>query len=346
MTSIFNDYDATEAEADQVKSSIHYEQDVEPDNPERSAPLTDSERQALNDALPTTQGDNAFADVTFDASPPPGEYVPYRQRQQQKTAQMNVRSGHIKAEEDRLFEIARHGGQPDELADAIAAARAAFTKAYDAQSQAAHPKAPGKAKNPKAKQAAVDALDAAKAAVRDAIRVSERADIRETQRANLVAGIEPARLRAAEALREAAAAFAEWQSIMGQVRDLDIASGAYDAAWHQHKDSRSVRPEALVGDLRRARDLANSDSPYFSGQYLVEDPTPDGELPEWTAEALQHGTEFDQQVLWRMRAQHAEDHVVRDAMDRKALGHVYLSPVPALHPEAREWDRVVGRTDA
>lgn len=342
---IFNDYSVTEAEIDQVKSSNHYEQDVDPDSAERSAPLTDSEMQALNDALPTTQGESPFADVTFD-SKPLTEWVPPKVRQAQREAEMNVRSGHIKAEEDRLFDIARHDGQPDELANAIVVAREAITKAYDAQRQAAHPEAPGKAKSPKAKQAAVTALDAARAAVRDAVRISQRADIREAQRANLVAGIEPARLRAAEALKDAAAAFAEWQSLMGQVRDLDIASGAYDATWHQHKDSRSVRPEALVGDLRRARDLANSESPYFSGQYLVEDPTPDGELPEWTAEKLQHGTEFDQQVLWRVRTKHPEDHVVRDAMDRKALGHVYLSPVPALHPEAREWDRVLGRTDA
>ncbi|MBZ5737507.1 hypothetical protein [Nocardioides mangrovi] len=342
--SIFNDNTPTQDEIDSVKSSNHYEQDIDPDGPERSAPMTDSERQALNDALPTSQGDNPFADVTFD-SKPLTEWVPPKVRQAQRQAQRNVGRGSIRAEEDRLFEIARHDGQPDELTDAIAAARAAIAKAYDAQRQAAHPEAPGKAKSPKAKQAAVDALDDARAAVRDAIRVSEREDIREAQRSNLVAGIEPARQRAAEALTEAAAAFAEWQSLMGQVRDHDIASGAYDKAWHQHKDSRSVRPEALVGDLRRARDLANSDSPYWSGEYLAEDPTPEGELPEWTAEALQHGTEFDQSVLWRVRKKHPEDHVVREAIDRKALGHVYLSPVPVLSPSAREWDRAMGRTD-
>jgi hypothetical protein len=335
---IFNDYNATEAEADQIKSSKHYEQDVEPDGPERSAALTDGETQAINDALPTTQGDNPFADVTFD-SKPLTEWVPPKVRQAQRQAQRNIGRGSIKAEEDRLFEIARHDGQPDELVDAIAAARAAITEAYDAQRQAAHPEAPGKVRSPKAKQAAINALDAAKAAVRDAVRVSEREDIRDAQRANLVAGVEPARERAATLLAEAAPAFAEWQSLMQQVRDHDIATGVHDAAWHQHKDSRSIRPEALVGDLRRARDLANTDSPFFSGQYLIEDPTPEGELPEWTAEALERGTEFDQSVLWRMRKQHPEDHVAREAMDRKALGHVYLSPVPILSPSAREWDK-------
>lgn len=342
---IFNDYTPTEAEIDSIKSSTHYEQDdVESDGPERTAPLTDAEAQALNDALPTTQGDSPFADVTFD-SKPLTEWIPPKVRDAQRRAQRNVGRGSIKAEEDKLFEIARHDGQPEELVAAITAARAAITEAYDAQRQAAHPEVPGKAKSPKAKQAAIDALESAKTAVRRAVRVSERDDIREAQRATLVAAMEPARQRAAEALTEGAAAFAEWQGLMRQVRAHDLASGAYDAAWHEHKDSRSIRPESLVGDLRRARDLANTDSPFFSGAYLADDPTPDGELPEWTAEKLERGTEFDQQVLWRMRAQHQEDHVAREAMARKTLGHVYLSPVPALHPDARAWSQAVGRTD-
>lgn len=336
---VFNDITPSQSEVDSVKSSKGYESDVTPLDPADSAPLTADESKALDDALPSTQGRSPFDDVVFDASPPPGEYAPFRLRHQQKMAQVNVRSGHIKEQEDLLFEVSNHDGAPKELAKVIAAARTAITKAYDARTQAAHPEVPGKVKSPQAKQAAVDALEAARAAVRDAIKVSERPDIREAQRAALVAGIEPARERAAAALTEAAAAFAEWQSLMGQVRDLDLASGEYDAAWHQHKDSRSIRPEALVGDLRRARDLANTDSPFFSGQYLVEDATPEGELPEWTAEALQRGNEFDQSVLWRLRKLHPADPVAREALTNKRLGHVYLSPVPALHPQAQDWDK-------
>lgn len=332
---MFDDITPTQTEVDSVKSSKHYESDVTPIDPADNAPLTADESKALNDALPSTQGRSPFDDVVFDASPPPGEYVPFRLRQQQKSAQMNVKAGAIKDEENRLFEVCKHDGQPEELEKAIAAARTAIAKAYDARSQAAHPQAPGKVKSPKAKQAAVAALDQARAAVSAAIKVSERPDIREAQRAALAAGIQPARQRAAEALEVAAAAFAEWQSLMGQVRDLDIASGAHDAAWHQHKDSRSIRPEALVGDLRRARDLAKTDSPFFSGQYLVQDPTPEGELPEWTADALQRGNDFDKSVLWRLRKLHPADHVAREALTNKRLGHVYLSPVPSLHPQAQ-----------
>lgn len=339
MASIFDiDSTPTDDEVSSVRSSTHYEQDVEPDGDDRRGPLTDAETKALNDALPTQQGRSPFADVVFDPTPPQGEYVPWRLKDKQRQAQANIRSGHIKEQEDLLFEVAKLDGIPAELDKAITAARKAIAKAYDARSQADHPEMPGKVKSPQAKQAAVEALEAARAAVRDAIKVSERDDIRQAQRDNLVAGIRSARERAAAALNEAAPAFAEWQAYMRQVREHDIATGKYDKAWHAHKDSRSMGPEALVGDLRRARDLANTEDPFFSGEYLIEDPTPEGELPAWTAEKLARGTEFDQNVLWRMRTQHAADHVARQAMDSKTLGHVYLSPIPALHPQAREWE--------
>lgn len=334
---IFNDITPTASEVDSVKSSKHYESDVTPLEPGDNAPLTEAETKALNDALPSVQGQSPFADVVFDPSPPKGDYVPFRLKHRQRQAEMNVRSGHIKEQEDLLFEVSQHDGIPDELAKAIATARAAIAKAYDYRAQAAHPEAPGKVKSAKAKQAVVEALEDARTAVRQAIKVSERPDIREAQRDALVAGIQPARQRAAEALEVAAAAFAEWQSYMRQVRELDIASGRYDAAWHQHKDSHSIRPEALTGDLRRARDLANTESPFFSGEYLAEDPTPEGELPEWTAERLQRGNDFDRSVLWRLRKVHSADTVAQEALASKRLGHVYLSPVPALNREQEMW---------
>lgn len=336
--SIFDDItDGLEQAAEQIKSSTHWEADVHPDEP--SAPITDAERAQVLEA--SSEGNtHAFADIAFEqrvVTPDFSQgYVPPKRRQALKEASMAPKSGLIKREEDRLFEaVARHDlGMPEELQKAVTDARNACRKAYDVLEKARHPQMPSQVRNPEAKAAALKAIDAAKTAVDHAIRVSERDDIRAEQYETVVGGIGEAQEQAAEALEVAVEAFTRWRTLITAGDALAKAQGKF-GEWHRHRDERSINPQGLIGDLRRARDLVKTDDVYLSGRYLVDDPTPDGEIPAWTADALKAGIDFERTVLWRLLKLHPQDPAARESVEARNLRIILNAPIPALHPESR-----------
>lgn len=329
MTSIFDEYDL-EAEAAKIRSTKEYSQDLQPLEPPE--PLTDRERQSIE----RTDSNDIFANVVVIEDGHKGEWVPPKVRQARKAAALLPKTGKIKEQEDRLFEIARHDARPKELAEAIKKARAAIATAYDVLDKARHPEGPGKARNPEAKQTAIDAIDAARVAVDNAVRVGERDDIRAEQYNAIVSGIAAAQAKAAKSAEAAARDFAHWRALIAAGHDLAVARGDFGAEWHRHKDERSINPRGMVGDLRRIRDLAKTDDPYLSGAYLIEDPTPEGEVPEWTCDALRESGEFAQNVLWRLLKQHPNDPSAADSLATRNLRPIMTAPIPALHPQSRD----------
>lgn len=335
--SVFDDITPTQAEVNSVKSSKHWEADVQPDEP--TGPITGEERAAL-DRMGERSTD-PFASATIVEEGYKGEWIPPKVRDAQRRALLLPKVGLIKREEDRLFEVARFDGQPDELAKAVAAARRACQKAYAVLDEARHPEIPTRPKSAEHKQAALDAIEAAKVAVSEAVRISERDAIRAEQYENIVGGIAEAQAKAASALETAAEAFARWRGLINEGDELAKATGRF-GLWHEHKDERSINPRGLVGDLRRARDLARTEDPYLSGRYLYDDPTPEGDLPEWTREKMAAGSEWDTTVLWRLRARRPEDPAARDTLVARDLRIINLAPVPVLHPEAQKWGEGFG----
>jgi hypothetical protein len=271
---------------------------------------------------------------------PGGTWVHPKERARQQAAVMLPRGGTIKAEEDRLFELAKHAGRPKVLQEAISAARDAIREAHAALDHARSPEAPAKARDAESKQAAVDAIDAARDAVTAAVRVSEQDDVQAEQYQNLAAGIPDAQRRAAEALEEAAAAFTEWRNQIDAAHDVAVATGRFGPEWHKHPDERSINPRRLIGELRRARDLTKTEDAYLSGEYLSDDPTPEGEIPEWTMRALRRSAEvagsgsYAWQVLVRLVNRDARDAPVQEAIQRRDLRVVYTSAIPDLSEDS------------
>ena len=335
---IFNDITPTAAEVDSVKSSADYSQDLYPDEP--TEPLTEQEGKALDARMDETRTDpfartNTFSDVQ-PVNIGRGEYIPPKIRQQQKQAAQLPR-GKISALEKRLAEVARHEGQPQELSDAITEARAAIKVAHETLERARHPEAPTKAKNPAAKAAALKDIDAATIAVDNVVSISERDDIRAERRKTIESGRADAKAKAAEALEVGCRELTRWLNLVAEGHDLAVASGEFGPDWHRHRDERSINARGLIGDVRRARDLAKTEDPYLSGQYLFEDPTPEGELPEWTRAALMAGNEFERTILWRLDKKHPNDPTAQEAFDSKSLRPILNAPIPALHPDAVAW---------
>ena len=334
--SIFNETFVTSDEADAaVHSSSHREQDVVPDEADRSGPLDDQQAAAIDKIAGETRTD-IFAGVEVIEDGYRGEWVPPKVRQARKRAATLPRSGLIASQEERLADVARHGGQPEGLASAIAEARAAIQSAYDVLDDARHPEIATRPKSPAHKQAAEDAIDAARVAVDDAIRVSKREDIVAQQYENLTSGIAAAQARAAKSTAAASRDFAEWRNLVAEADALARATGRF-GDWHRHKDERSINARGLIGDLRRARDLAKSDDPYLSGRYLYNDPTPDDEVPAWTREALLAGkNEMTRDVAWRLRKLHSNDPAARESLLARDLGIIFTAPIPALQRRSRD----------
>lgn len=331
--SIFSDITATSDEADAVRSSTHREQDVYPDEADRSGALSDQQAEAIDTATTEARTDIFAGTGPIDDGPLP-EWVPPRVRQARRRAAKLPGSGHIAAQEERLAAIARHGGQPEELAEAIAHARVAIKNAYDVLNDARDPEIATRPKSPAHKEAAQDAIDAARVAVDDAVQVGNREDITAQQYENLTSGIADAQVQAAEALAVAASAFAEWRNLIDGADALARDTGLF-GDWHRHKDERSINPRGLIGDLRRARDLAQTDDPYLSGRYLYDDPTPDGAVPEWTREALLASTQqMSRDVAWRLQALHHRDPAAHDSIRDRDLKRIFRAPIPALHPKS------------
>ncbi|MDT0184330.1 hypothetical protein Q9S36_29460 [Microbacterium sp. ARD31] len=315
-----------------------------PDEVEDSR-LTDGERQALNGATTPVFEPISGNGVTREPSPsfvPPSDgwvHPKILAKRRQQSLFPSLRA--LDDLDERVGSAMRFDGAPERVRVAETAARDAIAAARQIRADGAHLENSRYAKNAAAKDAAALAAADAVRAVGALEAVVEQAG--DEWLDGLVSQIPAMQKRAAKTLEAAFQAYAEWRQTIAAADDLSRAQGRF-GDWHRHVDERELNPLGLIREIRRARDLAKTNDPYLSGQYLVDDPTPEGEIPEWTLASLERAASiapgsFAESQLMRLRSPHAADAPARETIEAKDLRVIATRPIPALNPQQEEWDR-------
>lgn len=338
--------EAAEAITKNYTASVQETTEETPESVDNS-PATDEEIQALHKsaeqgtslASEASQSDRATTFVT------PGAWVSPVQQQRQRKA---MRLPSIQSLDDldhRISAVMRFGGAPQEVATLAQKARTAVGAARAAFDGAHHPDNRRYAASNAAKDAVVQAIAKATAAVGALEATAKRDDIRDAWFDNLVGDLPKQRTEAAKALDKAAKAYAEWRQAIADADALAREQQRW-GDWHNHPDARELNPLALIGELRKARDVASSEDDWVNGDYLTTeyDGIPPHTLAYLQASARRAPGSFAEMTLHRLVSPHRNDGPAHDTISSKDLRIINTRPVPALHPSAQadgdrpDWD--------
>jgi hypothetical protein len=348
---VHNSFDPSDISAGDAEASTrHYTPSVQeladetPDEVDNS-PLTADERQRLDEAdHPTFQpltNDGPQRDRAPSFVPPSDVYVsPVKKNRQRQQALFASRRA-LDDLDERVSKVMRFDGAPESVRAAEKTARDAIAAARQSRIDGAHPDNPRYARDAAAK-------DAAALAAADAVRAVAALEAVDEQAADewldgLTGRIASQQKAAAKALEAAAKAYAEWRSTIAAADALSRAQAKF-GDWHRHVDERELNPLGLIGEIRKALALAKTEDAYLSGLYLHSDPTPEGEIPEWTLASLERAASiapgsFAESQLMRLRNPHPADAPAHESIAAKDLRILATSPIPALNPQQHESDR-------
>jgi hypothetical protein len=312
-------------EVDAVKSATHYEQDIDPDEPERSARLTDDEQQQISQRLETEDS----SQVRLEQQPneraavfnPPSEWVHPKVKYQQSQAMMLPNPGAIGDLDKRIAAVARFDAMPEEVAKAAQAAREGVQEAREVYRSAQHPERPRYARSQQAKDDATVALADATRKVSALEHTARRDDIQQAWLDTLVSGLDEQREATVKAVRAAEKAYAAYRAAVGGANALAIEQGRWDSSWHQG----TVYEHTLNAPIQSMRDaiaFLESADDWESGRFLTEEyeGVPPHTLAKLKRSAdLAGGGTFQQQIFVRAVKPSVNDKDAVEAVRTKRL---------------------------
>jgi len=322
-----------------VRETKHYEQDVEPDGP--NEPLTTDESAALDKRLESDQNTTIRSDqqpsTRAQQFTPPGEWIHPVQEARQRNAMLLPSVAQINDLNQRISSVLRFDGAPKEVATLAQKARVAAGAAREAHESGRHPDSPRYASSQAAKDAVIQEIAKATTAVAALEQAASREDVRDAWFDGLTANLEDQRNAAAAALDKAAKTYSVWRQSIAAADALAKEQGRW-GMWHHHPEERELNPLGLIGEVRKARDIAQSEDGWISGRYLYADETPEGQVPEWTMAWLKDqarrapGT-FADHVYMRLLSVHEADGAAQDTIASRDLRIINTRPVPNLLPK-------------
>lgn len=303
-----------------VQETAEEQADEAPDK----APISDAERQRLDESTATTfqsvfeDGQQAHGDraETFVV---PGEWVSPVVKQRRKQAMLLPPFGQISDLEERFKHFMLLDGLPEHVASLGQEARLAVGAATEAHEAARHPDNRRYAVSTAAKDAVVQEIAKATAAVG-----AFEAALDESWDEwfdSLTSNLDKQRADALKALRAAEKAYAAFRATVNVANQVAQHGGRWDRSWH----SSTIRAHDLdvpIASIRDAMGFLEGDDDYASGAFLTAEY--DG-IPPHTLAKLKRGAEvsqpgsFAQQIYLRAVSLSESDYDARLAVETKHL---------------------------
>lgn len=301
-----------------VQETAQEESPEEVDN----SPISDAEREGLDakDAdtfQPLT--DDGEVRERVEAFQIPGEWVSPVVRNRRKRAMALPGAASITNLEQRISKVMRFDSAPQAVADAAQEARAAVSAAREAHEAGRHPDSPRYAVSQAAKDAAVQEIAKATAAVSALEQVA--AESGDEWFESLVGNLDKQRAEALKALKAASKAYASLRATINGAQALAVEQGRWDRDWHS-----SAVPEvdlnAPIGAIREAISHLDGGDEYTTGAFLTSEyeGIPPHTLAKLERRAdLSDGGSFARQVYARAKSPMANDEAAQDAIAQKRL---------------------------
>ncbi len=284
--------------ADEAESSTkHYtpgpnEATIETPDEVDNSPITDSERQSLDQATESTfQSPLDQGSEIRDRAPEftiPGEWVNPVIKQRRKQAMTLPSAAALDDLDQRISRMMRFDGMPKHVASLGQKARLAVGAAREAHESARHPENRRYAVSVAAKDTVVQEIAKATAAVgafEDACdgSMDEWFD-------GVTANLDKQRADALKALRAAEKAYASLRGSINTAQALALASARWDKEWHTSTVTEADL-NAPIASMRAAIGYLESDNDFANGDFLTAEY--EG-VPPHTLAKLERGADISQ----------------------------------------------------
>lgn len=327
---------AAEAERN-IKSFSHYEQDLDarPEYEPVSQEVQDRLMWGSEGRPDQTQSIAEREHVRF-SDPDARDWVNPAVLRRRKRALILPPEPHDLA--NRITAVMRFDLPPKEVSAAATKAREAVDAAFALHAEARSEEQPRYAVSMDARDAVVQAIATATAAVSNLERVAS--DQSEAWFNSLTADIADLRDKARKSLAQAEKAYAQWRQAIAGAHALAQEHGRF-GDWHHHPDEQKMNALGLIGEIRKARELANSEDDFVSGAYLTAqyDGLPPHTLAYLEEQARVGGYDsYAGMELQRLREPHPADGPALQSIREKDLRIIRTSQIPDLMPSAQTRD--------